>query len=76
MDKRFLFLKSFGFRLDDLIPLSLHFENEINESIIKNIKKSNDLKDYYTNYNKIDIYVYSHEDQSWKFIPNGINMIL
>ncbi len=76
MDKKFLFLKKFGFHLDNLIPISLHLESEINQNIIKNIQKSHDSNDYYTNYNKIDLYAYSYQDQSWNFIKDGVQMIL
>ncbi len=75
MDKRSLFLKRFGFQLHNLIPISLHLESEINESIFKNIIKSRDFKDYYTNYNKIDLYIYSHEDQSWIFLKDGVQIL-
>ncbi len=68
MCKRDLFIKKFGFQLDDLLPISLYHDNEIKYSITK----SPDAYDYYTNYNKIDLYIYSYKSDSWSFIANGV----
>ncbi len=57
MDKEKLFHKKFGFYLHNLI-------------FIQNNKR--DQIEYYTNYNKIDLYQYDITNQIWTFIPYGV----
>ncbi len=69
-----IFQETFGFHLENLVPLSLYHEDEIRSSIVKNIKKSSDTCDYYSTHSKIDLYIYSHQENKWVFIPNGIHI--
>jgi hypothetical protein len=57
INKKNLFHKKFGFYLDNLILL--------NHDTIDNIQ-------YYTNYNKIDLYKYNINKNEWFFICNGV----
>lgn len=69
MNKESSFLKKFGFHLENLIPISLYDEKEIKKYHHKKIKISETPFDYYSNESMIDFYIYSHEKDTWQFIP-------
>ena len=72
-----LFRTTFGFYLEKLIPISLYLQSDINGALQKNVKRSSSPHDYYTNESKIDLYIYSHEQNEWKFEIQGLkNRIL
>ncbi len=57
MDKEKLFHKKFGFYLNNL----LFIQNDTTCHI-----------EYYTNYNKIDLYQYDITNKIWTFIRDGV----
>ncbi len=56
-NKNILFHKKFGFYLQNLILLKYDELNQI---------------EYYSNYNKIDIYKYDINNNLWSFIKDGV----
>ncbi len=59
-NKNILFHKKFGFYLQNLILLKYDELNQI---------------EYYSNYNKIDIYKYDIQKEEWTFIWDGIQKL-
>ncbi len=60
IDKSILFHKKFGFYLQNLLLLKHDSLNNI---------------EYYSNYNKIDLYKYDILKKEWSFIYNGIQKL-
>ncbi len=61
MDKGILFHKKFGFYLQNLIFIHHDTINHI---------------EYYSNYNKIDLYKFDIQNHEWSFIYDGVKKIV